>query len=363
MNLFKKIKSAFIILKHSGINGFADAVLNLIAPNKNGERGYKQYDLEWSPLRPIDIFSFIAKCDPTDEDIIVVPTIFKEKIASKYFFTKVIDTLTPIGSHDLDKANRLIWATERVDRNVVIASHFYSSKKKVMVMNKGGPARNWMHDQVKELVLKEEFRRQSIEGIEKFSYGIGSDFGNLLQIVDNAKSIKGDFVEIGCFMGSSTCVMANYMQKEGVDKTLFVYDYFDGFSYEEAKNSVDDSWVDTHKTDGLLAVQGRIHKRLDDPSRVKVFKRNIIDSDALNEVSEIAFANIDVDMYEAVYAALRHVHKKLSVHGIIVVEDAGHTPNLLGATIALNQFLEFVGRSTYLIFQMESGQYILIKKT
>ena len=79
-------------------------------------------------------------------------------------------------------------------------------------------------------------------------------------------------------------------------------------------------------------------------------------------MQKISFANIDVDMYEAVYAALVHVHKKLCVSGIIVVEDAGHTPWLIGAKIALEEFLELVGIDSYHSIQMESGQYILIKR-
>lgn len=69
-----------------------------------------------------------------------------------------------------------------------------------------------------------------------------------------------------------------------------------------------------------------------------------------------------MDLHEAVYAALFHVHEKLSVNGIIVVEDAGHTPRLLGAKLALEQFLEKVGFDTYVHLQMESGQYVLIRK-
>ena len=44
-----------------------------------------------------------------------------------------------------------------------------------------------MHDEVKENVLLEEFDTQTNEGIEKFGHGIGADFGNLLQFIDNAK--------------------------------------------------------------------------------------------------------------------------------------------------------------------------------
>ena len=67
-------------------------------------------------------------------------------------------------------------------------------------------------------------------------------------------------------------------------------------------------------------------------------------------------------MYEATYSSLVQVHQKLSVNGIIVLEDAGHTPWLLGAKIALEEFLEGDGKKKYHVMQMESGQYILIRK-
>ena len=45
--------------------------------------------------------------------------------------------------------------------------------------------------------------------------------------------------------------------------------------------------------------------------KLHIFQRNIIDSKGIEEVDKVAFANIDVDLYEAVYSALHHVHKKL----------------------------------------------------
>ena len=139
-------------------------------------------------------------------------------------------------------------------------------------------------------------------------------------------------------------------------------DYFDGFTYEESKKSVDNIWVGTHKTDGKYKVEQRIRSRLKEKiNNFQVIQRNIIEDDALREVEKIAFANIDVDIYEAVIAALIHVHKKICVNGIVVVEDAGHTPCLLGAKLALEEFLKFVGKDKYHSIQMESGQYVLIK--
>ena len=55
------------------------------------------------------------------------------------------------------------------------------------------------------------------------------------------------------------------------------------------------------------------------------------------------------------------MHKKLVANGIIVVEDAGHTPWLIGAIVALRQFINEVGDNCYTCIQMESGQYVLLK--
>jgi hypothetical protein len=329
---------------------------------KNTRKGYVQYDLQHTPLKLHGIVQFLNKLKVNAGDLIVVPESFKEKIQQN-FCGKVISTLDNISKQDLDSYKRLIWASVRVDRGAFIARHFYNSSKTVEVLTNTGPARVWMHDEVKENVLLEEYDAQKLEKIAKFGYGIGADFGNLLQFIDNAKSLDGDFVEIGCFMGSSTCVMANYIEQNKIDKKFFVYDYFNGFTYAEAKSSLDSSWQNMCKTDGRENVEARVQSRLNQKvNNFQIIQRNIIEDDALREVQIISFANIDVDLYEAVYAALVHVHKKLCLNGIIIVEDAGHTPWLIGAKIALEEFLELVGNDSYHTIQMESGQYVLIKR-
>ena len=325
--------------------------------------GYKQYSFQHTPLCETTIIDFLCRYTFNENDLLVVPEIYKLKI-KKRFEGLVISTGDIIKEKDLMKYKRLFWATERIDKNVTIAKHFYKNSKKVEVLHNNGPARNaWMHDQIKENVLVEELKDQTIEGIMKFGHGIGADFGNLLQFIDNAKNLDGEFVEIGCYFGSSTCVMANYIEKNKIDKKFFIYDYFDGFTYEEAKKSIDSFYVGKYKTDGRDKVVKRVKSRLKEKiDNFEIIQRNIIEDDALREVEKISFANIDVDLYEAVFAALIHVHKKLVLNGIIVVEDAGHTPLLLGAKLALEEFLNFVGKDQYHSIQMESGQYVLIRR-
>lgn len=354
-NEIHKIQKAFGILRRNGIT----ELLNILQHKRHG---WKQYSLSFSPLHLRSIRRFLYSLDVYSDDLVVVPEIYKNSI-KKGFRGRVVSTLDLLGNEELDNFSRLIWASDRVDRGAVTARYFYKALKEVIVMRNIGPARVWAHDEVKEKVLISELAKQSKEGIDKFCHGVGADFGNLLQFIDNAKDVEGDFVEIGCFFGSSTCVIADYMERNNISKRFVVYDYFEGFTYRQVENSQDNNWRGSHVTDGKEAVEARVRLRLSSQSgNFEIYKRNIIDFDALKEVQDISFANIDVDMYEAVLAALFHVHGKLCVNGIIVVEDAGHTPLLLGAKIAVEEFLDSIGSGHYHKFQMESGQYVLVRR-
>ena len=361
--ILRKFKSIYKIYRACSIFEFLEFLYHYFFKKKYYSKGYKQYPLEFSPLKIYNVVGFINSQVTKNDDLILVPNIYLGIIKKLGFNGIITSTLELNLLGDLSIFKRLIWATERVDRSAELALFFYRNNKKVVVMSNTGPAKVWMHDDKKEKILLSEYQNQIEEKIEKFGHGIGADFGNLLQIIDNTKNIEGDFLEIGCFMGSSTCVIAKYMNELKIEKKLFVYDYFDGFNYDEAKLSTDNSWANTHKTDGLENVKNRVLKRLNLKNDcLLIYKRNVIDKDAIKEVNKIAFANIDVDIYEAVIASLFHVHSKISKNGIIVVEDAGHTPRLLGAKVALEEFLTNIGKEVYITLQMDSGQYILIKK-
>lgn len=356
----ENINLFFWLIKTKNFKEIFKLSLQFFIKDKNYYKGYKRYSLEYTPIKLSQIVKFLQKNESFQSDLVIVPEIYK-KTLRKNFPGSFFSTLDNIETEILERSNRLFWLSERVDRGVKVASHFYKKKKPVKVICHVGPARVWMHDQLKEKILFKEYRLQNKEKIQYFSHGIGADFGNLLQVIDNCKEIEGDFLEIGCFKGSSTCVMASYIEEEKIDKCLYVYDYFEGFTYKEASTSIDNIWLDTHQTDGLKSLYNRVIKRLSDKDKLKIYKRNIIDNDAIKEIDKIAFANIDVDLYEAIVAALNHVHKKLTKNGIIVVEDAGHTPALLGAKLALEEFLTEKSED-YICVQMESGQYFLIKK-
>lgn len=212
-------------------------------------------------------------------------------------------------------------------------------------------------------VLVAEYNRQEEAGFAKWDYGDG-DFQNIIQAIELTKDLEGDFVEIGCFRGSSSCVAMRYMNTKRISRNCHFLDVFEGFDYEEAKESADAFWKGTHKTEGKSLVEKRISE-FADPSidlSVTVHKSNII-TDDLKKISEKAcLINLDVDLYEAVKAGLFKCAGIIVQHGIIIVEDAGHTPLLIGARLAINEFLETETGKRFIPVYMESGQTFLICK-
>ena len=210
--------------------------------------------------------------------------------------------------------------------------------------------------------IANEFQRQQVERFAKFDSGIG-DAENICQALAVTKHLEGVYVEVGCFNGSSGCVALRYMQEAEIYRPSYFFDVFDGFDYEEALKSSDIAWKGTHKSSG----QSLVTERLEEFSRpilgrpVHVMKNNIITDIFPQEISQIAVANLDVDMLEAVYHGLLRLAPRIVVGGILIVEDAGHTPALVGAQTALEMFLKTPIAEHFIPLYMRSGQYFLIR--
>lgn len=211
-------------------------------------------------------------------------------------------------------------------------------------------------------MLESEYVTQTREGFAKWDCGPG-DFLNLVQALDMTARLEGDYVEIGCYRGSSAAVAVRYMRERGLARRAYFFDTFDGFAYEEAQKSSDAFWYGTHATEGEAEIRQRI-ARCADRSRVevRVERLNIIHDDLPGEIEQIAVANVDVDLYEAVKASLSKVAPRIALGGVLVVEDPGHTPALIGSRIALQEFLEEPLAGSFVPVYMESGQTLLIRR-
>jgi len=185
------------------------------------------------------------------------------------------------------------------------------------------------------------------------------DFQNIFQAINMTKKLQGVYVEIGTYKGDSANAALAYMKRSGISKKSFFLDTYEGFDYADASASVDCFWV----WDKALQDTSRklVARRLQEYDDFKLVKCNIISDDLPDEIADIAVCNIDVDMYEAVKAALEKVKGKMVMGGVILLEDYGHTPLLIGAQVAVEEFLEVSGEEFYGMY-LQSGQYMLIKK-
>lgn len=211
--------------------------------------------------------------------------------------------------------------------------------------------------------IETEHARQVERGFAKFEPGT-RDAENLCQFLRTTEGLPGAFVEVGCYLGSSGGVAMAYMAERGIYRPAWFFDVFEGFNYPAALQSVDAMWAETHATDGIERVTERLrlHARPERGRPVRVERLNIITDDLPAELGSIAVANLDVDMLEAVYAGLMRLAPRIVPGGMIVAEDPGHTPALIGAQAAVDMFLEQSAAADFTPIYLESGQYVFVRR-
>jgi hypothetical protein len=184
----------------------------------------------------------------------------------------------------------------------------------------------------------------------------------LCQAAELTRSIPGDFVEVGVFSGSSALVSLLHMRSIGVQRRCYLLDTYTGLDYASAKSSSDMIWGGTHLQKEGPSID-RIESLMSQTGQeVYVVPNNICTDPIPEEINSIAFANIDVDMYDAIASALNKVGERMALRGIMVVEDPTGVPGLYGAYLALNEFMETeLGRK--FISVRTTTQYFLVRVT
>lgn len=195
------------------------------------------------------------------------------------------------------------------------------------------------------------------EALKNGSYFDMNDFENIFQAIKMTENIDGSYLEIGAYRGDSARAALSYMGLNGTKREAYFLDTYEGFSYKEAYVSSDCFWEGTHDHTSIDFVKNRLKEF----HNFKLVKTNVITDDLPEEIGNVAVCNIDVDLYEAVYAALSKVHMRMVAGGVILCEDYGHTPLLYGAHYAVEQFLKEYDAFYYAVY-LKSGQYMLIKK-
>ena len=163
----------------------------------------------------------------------------------------------------------------------------------------------------------------------------------LLEIAKECLNIEGDFVELGCYKGDTSLMLAELLVEnlvENFERKLWIYDSFEGLPEKGVK---DESVLGANFKKGELLVSKRevkerfLRANLPVPMIKKAWFNELRGMDL---PEKIAFAFLDGDLYESIKCSLRLVGPKVSERGVIMVHDYNN-PALPGVKKAVDEWL------------------------
>ena len=158
----------------------------------------------------------------------------------------------------------------------------------------------------------------------------------ILEFARNCLTVSGDFVELGCYKGDTSLLLAEILK--GTDKKLYIYDSFEGLP---EKTTEDESAAGENFQGGELYVTKRevkerfLRANLPVPVIKKAWFNELHDADL---PEKIAFAFLDGDFYESIRDSLRLIEDKMAENSVIIVHDYTN-PALPGVARAVDEWI------------------------
>lgn len=170
----------------------------------------------------------------------------------------------------------------------------------------------------------------------------------LLQAV---RTLTGDVVECGVYRGGTAKLFAKLLEGCASDKSLHLFDTFEGMP--ETMEGLDLHRKGDFSDTSLESVR----KYLSNFQNVEYHQGLIPASFAGLAELELCFAHIDLDLYEAIYAATEFLYPRLQRGGVLVYDDFG-LASCPGARKAVEQF--FASKAEVPLV-LQTGQCIVVK--
>ena len=159
----------------------------------------------------------------------------------------------------------------------------------------------------------------------------------ILEVARGCLEIPGDFVELGCYKGDTSLLLAEILKNAG--KLLYIYDSFEGLP---EKTAFDESVIGKDFKGGELFVTKRevkerfLRANLPVPVIKKAWFNELTDADL---PKTIAFAFLDGDFYESIRDSLKLVEDKITSGGAIIVHDYNNLA-LPGVAKAVDEWIK-----------------------
>ncbi len=175
---------------------------------------------------------------------------------------------------------------------------------------------------------------------------------NLVWASKMALGVKGDFIECGVFRGFKSYFLLKYLQETISDRNYYLFDTFEGIDQKQSHLSPINKAE--HNKTGLYDF---IKFRFKGFENV-IIKQGIVPHSLIKaQLKKVAFLHLDMNSYQAEIAALNHLWDKISVGGVIVLDDFG----LSSHKAQMQHELPWLQERKQNILELPTGQAIIIK--
>jgi O-methyltransferase len=173
----------------------------------------------------------------------------------------------------------------------------------------------------------------------------------LYTLAQQACDLSGDFWECGVYKGG-TAIMLKSVISSLSKKQLHLFDTFSGMP--ETNANYDNYHRHGDFSDTTLEM---VRARVGNDVNIFYHPGLIPDTFSGLEAERIAFAHVDVDIYQSVTDCCRFIYPRVSAGGFMVFDDYGF-PTCAGARTAVDEF--FADKSEYPLV-LPTGQAVVIK--
>lgn len=160
----------------------------------------------------------------------------------------------------------------------------------------------------------------------------------IIELASSCLDLEGDYVEMGCYKGDTSLLLAEIIFSGSRHPKLYIYDSFEGLP---EKTESDESALGMDFKKGELGVTKREVKQrfLKAGLPVPVIKKAWFKDLRPEDLPErIAFAFLDGDFYESIKDSLKLVVPKMVKDGVLVVHDYSN-PALPGVSKAVDEYV------------------------
>lgn len=201
-------------------------------------------------------------------------------------------------------------------------------------------------------VIKDSEIKEILQAVKPYTMTSPERIVSLVDAVQHVirHDIPGDIVECGVWKGGSMMAVAKTLQHFGAQRNLHLYDTFDGMTEPEA---VDADWMG-QKAKALMDISEKDNSEIWGYCPLEEVRRNLestgydgklisyikgaVESTIPDAIPEtISLLRLDTDWYASTLHELEHLYPRLSVGGLLIIDDYGHWQ---GARKAVDEYLE-----------------------